>query len=205
MRTVVLSFLVMLPVSSVSRAAEIPSGTHLLLRMVNSINTRTASEGNQVYLRTDSPLVADGHVIVPVGSYVQGTVAQVKRSGRVAGRAELAIRLDTLTLPEGRVLKFTPQLSSVDAGDSGQKVAGENNRIQQGSDIGHDAARIAILAGTGASIGALVDRSWRGAGIGAAAGGAVGVATALLTRGREVELRQGMSLDVALDRALLVE
>jgi hypothetical protein len=205
MRKVVLSLLVMLPMAAVSRAAEIPSGTHLLLKMVNSINTRTASEGNQVYLRTDSPLVADGHVIVPVGSYVQGTVAQVKRSGRVAGRAELAIRLDTLTLPEGKVLKFTPQLNSVDAGDSGQKVAGENNHIQQGSDIGHDAARIAILAGSGAAIGGLADRSWRGAGIGAAAGGAVGVATTLLTRGREVELRQGMSLDVALDRALVVE
>jgi len=205
MKTAVLSLLAMLPASLESRAAEIPSGTHLLLKMVNSVNTRTAAEGNQVYLRTDSPLVADGHVIVPVGSYVQGTVAQLKRSGRVAGRAELAIRLDTLTLPEGKVLKFTPQLSAVDAGDSGQKTVGENNRIQQGPDIGHDAARIAILAGTGATIGGLADRSWRGAGIGAAAGGAVGVATTLLARGREVELRQGMSLDVALDRALLVE
>jgi hypothetical protein len=205
MKTVVLSLLVTLPLPFVSRAAEIPSGTHLLLRMVNSINTRTASEGSQVYLRTDSPLVTEGRVIVPVGSYVQGTVAQVKRSGRVAGRAELSIRLDTLTLPEGKVLKFTPQLSAVDAGDSGQKVSGENNRIQQGSDIGRDAARIAILAGTGASIGGLVDRGWRGAGIGAGVGGAVGVATTLLTRGREVELRQGMTLDVALDRALLVE
>src|SRR5579862_7517537 len=89
--------------------AEIPQGTHLLLRMVNSIDTRTAAEGAQVYLRTDNPLVADSKVIVPPGAYVQGTVAQVKRSGRVKGRAELAIRLDTLTLADGRVLKFTPQ------------------------------------------------------------------------------------------------
>jgi hypothetical protein len=95
-------------------------------------------------------------------------------------------------------------LSAVDPGDSGQKVAGENNRIDQASDREHDAARIAILAGTGASIGGLADRSWRGAGIGAAAGGAVGVATALLTRGREVELRQGSTVDVTLDRVLVL-
>jgi len=206
MRDAVLSLgMSLLAMASVSCAAEIPSGTHLLLRMVNSINTRTASEGNQVYLRTDSPLVAEGRVIVPVGSYVQGTVAQVNRSGRVAGRAELAIRLDTLTLPEGKVLKFAPHLSSVDAGDSSQKVAGEGNRIQQRSGVGHDAAQIAIVAGSGASIGALAGQSLRGAGIGAGAGGAVGLATVLLTRGREVELRQGMTLDVALDRALVVE
>jgi hypothetical protein len=186
-------------------AAEIPQGTHLLLRMVNSINTRTASEGTQVYLRTDSPLVADSTIAVPVGAYVQGTVAQVKRSGRVSGRAEIAIRLDTLTLADGKVLKFAPRLSAVDPGESDQKVTGENDRIRQGSDVGHDAARIAILAGSGASIGGLATQTWRGAGIGAGVGGAVGVATALLTRGREVELRQGMTLDVVLDRALVVE
>ena len=186
-------------------AAEIPQGTHLLLRMVNSINTRTAAEGAQVYLRTDTPLVADSKVVVPAGAYVQGTVAQVRRSGRVSGRAELAIRLDTLTLADGKVLKFAPRLSAVDAGDSDQKVTGENDRIQQGSDIGRDAGRIAILAGTGASIGGLATETWRGAGIGAGVGGAVGFAAAVLTRGREVELRQGMTLDVVLDRALLVE
>jgi len=186
-------------------ASEIPQGTHLLLRMVNSIDTRTAAEGNQVYLRTDSPLVADSQVVVPVGAYVQGTVAQIKRSGRVKGRAELSIRLDTLTLADGKVLKFSPRLSAVDSAGSNQKVTGENDRIRQGSDVGHDATRIAILAGTGASIGGLATQTVRGAGIGAGAGAAVGVAVALLTRGREVELRQGATLDVVLDRALVVQ
>jgi hypothetical protein len=132
-------------------------------------------------------------------------VAQIKRSGRVKGRAELSIRLDTLTLPDGQVLKFAPHLSAVDAGESDQKVVGENDRVQQGSDVGRDAARIAILAGSGASIGGLAAQTVRGAGIGAGAGAAVGVAAALLTRGREVELRQGATLDVVLDRALVVE
>ena len=117
-------------------AAEIPQGTHLLLRMVNSIDTRTAAEGAQVYLRTDNPLVANSQVIVPTGSYVQGTVAQVKRSGRVKGRAELAIRLDTLTLADGKVLKFTPQLSAVDSGGTGQKVTGEEYSYPAGLDGG---------------------------------------------------------------------
>jgi hypothetical protein len=186
-------------------ASEIPQGTHLLLRMVNSITTRTAAEGTQVYLRTDSPLVADSKIVVPVGAYVQGTVAEIKRSGRVKGRAELSIRLDTLTLADGKVLKFAPRLSAVDAAGSDQKVTGENDRVRQGSDVGHDASRIAILAGSGAAIGGLATQTVRGAGIGAGVGGAVGFATALLTRGREVELHQGATLDVVLDRTLIVE
>jgi len=205
MKAVFASLLAAASAAAPLNASEIPQGAHLLLRMVNSITTRTASEGNQVYLRTDSPLVADSKIVVPVGAYVQGTVAEIKRSGRVKGRAELSIRLDTLTLPDGRVLKFSPRLSAVDAGGSDQKVTGENDRVRQGSDVGHDAARIAILAGSGAAIGGLATQTVRGAGIGAGVGGAVGFATALLTRGREVELRQGATLDVVLDRVLVVE
>jgi hypothetical protein len=202
MKAVLVSCLfVVLPVS----ASEIPVGTHLLLRMVNSITTRTAAEGNQIYLRTDTPLVADSKIVVPIGAYVQGTIADIKRSGRVKGRAELSIRLDTLTLADGKVLKFAPRLSAVDAAGSDQKVTGENDRVRQGSDVGHDTARIAILAGTGASIGALAVQSWRGAGIGAGVGAGVGFATALLTRGREVELHQGATLDVVFDKVLVVE
>jgi hypothetical protein len=191
--------------AAVVSAAEIPQGSHLLLRMENSLSTRTAKEGDYVYLRSASPIAVDGKIIVPVGSYVQGVVAETKRSGRVSGRAELAIRLETLTLAQGQVVKFAPHLNSVDSGDSGQKVTGTENKVEQAPTVGKDAARIAILTGTGASIGGIADRSWTGAGIGAAAGSAVGLATVLLTRGKEVELRQGSTLDVVFDRAIVIE
>jgi hypothetical protein len=188
-----------------TRAAEIPKDTHVLLKMVNSISTRTVQEGAQVYMRTATPISDGSRIIVPVGSYVQGTVLMAKRSGKVSGRAQLAIRLEVLTLPGGRTLKFSPHVSSVDDGESTQKVVNSEGKIQQGSSVGKDAERIAILAGTGAGIGGVADRSWTGAGIGAGAGSAVGLATTLLTRGREVELRQGSSLDVVFDRPLVVD
>src|ERR1051326_8670280 len=93
-------FLLLLPLAAF--AADIPQGSHLLLRMVNSVSTRTAQPGDQVYLRTASPIAVDGQIIVPVESYVTGTVSQSRRSGRVSGRAEMAIRLDTLMLPGGK-------------------------------------------------------------------------------------------------------
>lgn len=198
----VLSLASLIPLAS---AAEIPKNTHVLLKMVNSISTRTATEGTQVYLRTESPISDGSQIIVPVGSYVQGTVVAAKRSGKVSGRAQLAIRLDVLTLPTGKTLKFSPHLSSVDDDHSTQKVVGDEGTIQQGSSVGTDAERIAILAGSGATIGGLADRSWTGAGIGAGAGSAVGIATTLLTRGREVELRQGSTLDVVFDRPLTMD
>ena len=49
-------------------AAEIPKGAHVLLRMMNSVNTRTAGEGDQVYMQTASPIAADGQILIPAGS-----------------------------------------------------------------------------------------------------------------------------------------
>jgi hypothetical protein len=197
------SILALLAVSA--GASEIPQGAHVLLRMMNSINTRTAQEGDYVYLRTATPISVGGQIVAPVNSYVQGIVSQSKRSGRVAGRAQLGIRLETITLPSGKVFKFSPHLSAVDSGESGQKVEPNENTIKQGPSRGEDLKRIAILAGTGASIGGIADHSWQGAGIGAGIGSGVGMATALLTRGREVNLRQGTTLDVAFDRAVALE
>jgi len=193
-------------------AAEIPQGAHVLLRMENSITTRTAKDGDYVYLRTSSPISVANTIILPVGSYVQGVVTDAKRSGRVKGRAELAIRLETITLPSGSVYKFSPKLASVDSPGTGeQKVAGSENTVKAGSSHAQDAARIAILAGSGGALGAVIGRDveggsvGRGAGIGAGAGAAVGLATVLLTRGHEVELRQGASLDVVFDRPVALE
>jgi hypothetical protein len=207
MRTIAILLSVL---ASVASAAEIPQGAHVLLRMENSVNTRTAKEGDFVYLRTAVPIANSGEIAVPAGSYVQGVVSLSKQSGRVKGRAQLAIRLETLTLASGKVYKFSPHLSSphlnsVDAGETGQKVEGPENTVEQAPGRGQDAERIAILAGSGAALGGIADRSWKGAGIGSGVGSAVGLATVLLTRGKEVELRRGSALDVVFDRPVALE
>lgn len=185
-------------------AADIPQGSHVALRMVNSISTRTAKEGDYVYMKTATPIAADGSIVVPEGSFVQAVVTHSLRSGRVKGRAELAIRIETLTLPSGKVVKMTPHLASMDSEDSDQKVKKEN-QIQQGSSHDADALTVGRMAGAGAAIGGIADRSWTGAGIGAGAGAGVGLAQVLLTRGKEVELKQGSTLDVVFDRPVPVE
>jgi hypothetical protein len=187
------------------QAAEIPQGSHVLLKMVNAVSTRTAREGDYVYLRTATPIVANGAIVVPTDSYVQGVVSHSKRSGRVTGTAELGIRIENLTLPSGKVIRISPSFGSVEGGDSEQKVVGKENQIKSGTSHGEDAEKIATTGGVGAMIGGIADRSWRGAGIGAGVGGGVGLATVMLTRGREVDLRQGSTVDVIFDRAVPVE
>jgi hypothetical protein len=186
-------------------ASEIPQGAHVGLKLVNSVSTRTAKEGDYVYMTTATPIAAGGRIVVPVGSYVQGIVTRSVRSGRVSGRAELSIRIETMTLTSGTVVQMSPHLQSVDSEGTEQKVDSKENEVKQGGTKGVDAARIATTSGAGAALGGIVDRSWKGAGIGAGAGAGVGIATVLLTRGREVDLRQGAMIDVVFDKAVAVE
>jgi hypothetical protein len=190
---------------SAAYAAEIPQGAHVGLRMVNSVSTRTAKEGDYVYMTTATPIAAGGRVVVPVGSYVQGIVTRSVRSGRVSGRAELSIRIESMTLASGSVVQIAPHLKSVDDQGTTQKVDSKEDEIQQGGSKERDAARVATLSGTGAALGGFTDHSWTGAGIGAGVGAGVGMATVLVTRGREVDLRQGSMVDVVFDKAVAVE
>ena len=198
MRLPVVLFTLALP----ALAAEIPEGTHALLRMVNSIDTRTAKEGDYVYMKTATPIVQNGQIVVPAESYVQGVVTKSVRPGKVKGRAELAIRIDTLTMATGEVIHISPHPVSVDAEGTSQHVKPGEHEIEQGADTGKDAARIGEFGGAGAAIGGLAEHSWSGAGIGAGIGAGVGTAIVLLTRGHEVLLKQGSTMDVVFEHSI---
>src|ERR1700743_2287844 len=79
----------------------VEAGTKMPLALIKSVSTKHSSEGDRVYLETVFPVLVNGRIIVPVGSWVTGTVTQVKKPGRVKGRGELYVRFDSLTLPNG--------------------------------------------------------------------------------------------------------
>ena len=76
---------------------DLTEGTKIPLALINSVSTKQAVEGDRVYMETAFPILQNGKVVIPVGSYVAATVTKVKRPGRVKGKAELFIRFDSLT------------------------------------------------------------------------------------------------------------
>ena len=70
-----------------------------------------------MYLETAFPIVQDGRIVVPKGSYVAGTVTEVKRAGKMKGKAELFPRFDSLTLPNGVTREFRSRPDSADGND----------------------------------------------------------------------------------------
>src|SRR5580704_5664827 len=96
----------------------VPPGTRIPLTLINRISTKNAHEGDQVYLQSAFPVVINNSIIIPTGSYVKGTITQAKRPGRVAGKGELYLRFDSLTLPNGITREFKARVGAIDGSNA---------------------------------------------------------------------------------------
>ena len=183
----------------------IAAGTKVPLSMINSISTKTASEGQTIYLETVFPILANGRVVIPPGSYVTGTVTDIKRPGRMHGRGELYVRFDSLTLPNGVTRDFRARMGSLDGTAPDTLDTAEGKVKSEGNKAG-DLKTIGESAGAGAGIGGLAGaaagHAGMGAGIGAAAGAAAGLVGVLLTRGPDAILAKGTTMEMVLDRQI---
>src|SRR5262245_46601556 len=176
----------------------VPAGTTLVVAIVNSISTKTAKDGDGVYARTTFPVTINNKIVIPVGSHVKGRITEVDRPGRVKGKAELTISFQEIILPSGITIPLYATLGSV----GGAGVRKGETGIEGESSKGEDAGTVATTAATVGVLGGVGSRSVKGAGVGAAAGGAIGAATVLLTRGKDIVLDPGTTLEIVLDRPL---
>ena len=172
----------------------VPANTHIPLVLHNAhIHRSSARPGDPVYFETLFPVMVDGKVVIPAGSYVSGEVTESKRPGRVKGRGELMTGLTTMILPNAYMVnpERTVPYASVPGGKSGRRTAKEKSSAhsEKGHDIGNDREDdggrrgyrgLGVVTGAGVGIGAR--RPAR----------RVGLAAVLLTRGPDAEMPRGV-------------
>jgi len=180
----------------------IPAGTRFSVVLENGISTRSAKPGDSLYFRTSFPVTEGNRIIVPVGSYMRGELTEAKRPGRIKGRGEFRMKLNSLIFPNGYTVDLNAVPRSADSG--GKETMDEEGKTTGGSGKGQDARTVATTTATGAGVGAIAGGA-KGAGIGAGIGGLAGLGAVLLTRGPEAELPRGSTLDIVIERAVLLD
>jgi hypothetical protein len=184
---------------------DVETGTRVPLSMINSVSTKHATAGERVYLETVFPIVINGKVVIPPGSYVMGTLTDVQRPGRLKGRGEFYLRFESLTLPNGVTRDFRARVGALDGRASEELDKNEGKIRSEGNKAG-DVRTIGEAAGTGASVGAIAGSLGgsvgMGAGIGAAAGAAAGLIAVLVTRGPDAVLAKGTTVEMVLDHTI---
>jgi len=182
---------------------SIPAGTKVPVALKHAISTKSAREGDAVYAETTFPVVDNGRILIPAGTYVQGKISEVKRAGRVKGRAEVLMHFTTLIYPSGYTVVLPGSVENVPGAEK-TSMTGNEGTIRADSQKGEKIGTVASTAGTGAVVGGL-SRGGKGALIGAGIGGGVGSVIAMLTCNNEVKLDAGTTLEMVIQREVPIE
>jgi len=186
------------------QAIIVPAGTKVLLQLKSPIDTKSAHVGDGVYCQTSFPVTQDNIVVIPAGTYVKGEIAHVERAGRIKGRAQILFHFNTMIFPNGYTVDLPGALKS-EPGATNSTVNDNEGSVKANGQKGKDAATVATTGATGAVIGGVTTGRAKGAGVGGLAGAAVGLGEVLFTRGQDVRIEQGTSLEMVLQRPLTVE
>lgn len=179
------------------------TGTRIPLTVLTTVSSKNAAAGDQVYLQTLVPVAIDSRIVIPAGTYVNGTITQAQRSGKVKGKGQLYLRFDSLMLANGRTIDLTGRLGGLDGDNPGELNRDEGKVTSDGSK-GRDAMVVGTTTASGAAMGSWIGGQGRDAGIGAGAGAAAGLAGILLTRGPDAVLQRGSTLEMVLNRDLVL-
>ena len=163
------------------------AGTPLPLVLEATLASNTSHVGDRVVTSLAEDVSVGGRVILAAGTEVLGRVTAATQSGRVKGRARLAMEFD-----------------EVRDGGSSYRIEATGIDITAESSKGKDAKIAGGAAAAGAIIGAIAGGG-KGALKGGAIGGAAGGAAVLATRGNEVVLDAGTRIEVTLERQVQID
>ena len=151
-----------------NQAITVAEGTVIHVRMMDSISSERNNAGQMFRGSLDSPVIVHGRTVLPKGAEADIELVRAESAGKVKGRSELDLRLDSIR-SGGRTYKVHSNVQGFRGSSQGKKTA--------------KSAGIGALAGGG--LGALFGGG-KGAAIGAGVGAGAGVATRAVKGGQQV-------------------
>jgi cytochrome c556 len=166
----------------------VPNGTRLVATLDSALSTRDAHAEDRFTITTRSPSLYEGAVI-------EGTVSSVNASGRVSGRADMALNFERIRMRNGRTYQFAGVIENVRTAN-GETISVDNEgTVEENSQTEKTVQRGAIGAALGAIIGA-ISGGGKGAAIGAAIGAAGGAGTVIAQGRDQLDLPRGTELTI---------
>jgi hypothetical protein len=164
------------------RQVTVPAGTRILVRMIDSVDSRKQTAGYRFTASLETNLQVGDVVVAPRGTTIYGRLASASSAGRISGSSELTLELTDIVI-DGTAYPFITSTYEIKGSGKGSNTAKD---VIGGTGLG---ALIGGLAGGG-----------KGAGIGALAGAAGGTAIAASKRGQQLSIPSESLLEFRLEQ-----
>jgi len=163
---------------------EIPSGTLVSVRLIDSIDSERDRTGDEFRASLEDPITIGDDIIVPKRADARVRLTTEKSSGKLTGKAELTVELVSITI-------------------NGKKVPVSTSTVAEysGSQTGSTVKKAAVVGALGAVIGAIAGGG-KGAAIGAGSGAAVGAGSGVFMKGQKVKVPSETLLTFTTERAI---
>ncbi|MBL8124161.1 MAG: glycine zipper family protein [Blastocatellia bacterium] len=160
----------------------IPNGTRLTAVLRNRIMTNVSQAGDPFSMEITSPSRYAGAII-------NGRITQAGSSGRITGRANLTMELQSIQY-QGRTYSFAGIIDSARENDGDIISVSNEGTIRDDSQTTRTVTRTGIGAALGALIGAIISGG-DGAAIGAGVGAGAGAGSVLIQGRNNLQLEPG--------------
>lgn len=172
------------PPSTPVAGVQIPAGTAITVRMIDSVDSDRAHLGQTFRASVDEPVMINGQTVIPRGADAVAKLVEDQQSGKFEGKTILTLALTDITI-NGQMIDTT-------TGDVSRASSSRGART---------AKVVGGATALGAIIGALAGGG-RGAAIGAASGAAVGGGAEVLTKGQQVKIPSETRLTFTLQQPI---
>jgi len=192
--------LVLQPVCRAEDAVIVLEGTQLRLQLNTNLSTKENHEGDPFTAYVIESVYQGDQIVIPKGSTVSGSISRITRPGRFKGKAVMHLLFQHIQIPPGRdKLSILASLVRIDPDEDADIDA--EGRLEGKGSTERDLGRVVAPGLAGAGVGAVAGGR-KGAAIGAGAGAGIGLGNVFWTRGKDVELHVGSTMDVSLEQAL---
>jgi len=180
--------------------ATAPAGTAVSATIGSPVSSEFAHVGDHFTATLNAPLSANGSILLPAGSQMDGQVVMAKSAGRTGRNGELEVRFNSATLPNGQRI---PLMAHIQTDDNSGIIRGGTNKGR----LGRAAMGTGLGAGLGAALGtAMGPLSGGGVGRGAIFGTALGAGAGALgsawQKGKPAVIDNSQPLNIVLDQPL---
>jgi len=171
------------PPPAMATSGTLPAGTNLVIRMIEAVDSETNRVGQSFRASLDQPVMVDGETVIPRGADAVVKLVDSKDSGKLTGRADLTLSLQSVSI-NGHFVDINTQSIKKESASQGEKTA----KVAGGTAVA--GAIIGAIAGGG-----------KGAAIGAGAGAAAGAGSQVILGGQRVRIPSETRLTFVLDNA----